>query len=72
MHKVQGKTLDQIVVSLKKRNFKTPGQAYVALSRVRTLKGLHLLDFDESCIVHSIEVVEEMERLPHLETNFHL
>ena len=69
IHKVQGKTVDQIVVSLKKTNFRTPGLAYVALSRVRSLQGLFILDFDEKMITTSAEVKNEMSRIPKLNSN---
>ena len=41
IHKVQGLTLDEIVVDMKGGRF-SPGQAYVAFSRVKKLDGLHI------------------------------
>ena len=61
IHKVQGLTTDSIVVSFEGRFF--PGQAYVALSRVRCLDGLHILKFDPAQIHVDCAVVREMERL---------
>lgn len=48
IHKSQGMTLDEAAISLP-RTF-AAGQAYVALSRVRSLTGIHLKEFDEACI----------------------
>ena len=59
IHKVQGLTLDEIVVDMKGGRF-SPGQAYVAFSRVKTLAGLHILNFN---IKKSIDVENEMLRL---------
>ena len=66
VHKVQGLTLDRIVISFalnKQRAFQY-GQAYAALSRVRTLDGLFILDrFDPNQIRADDRVTEEYERL---------
>jgi ATP-dependent exoDNAse (exonuclease V) alpha subunit len=50
IHKVQGKTMDKIVVCMEGRGTFMPGQAYVALSRVKNLNGLYLLGFEASSI----------------------
>ena len=62
IHKVQGLTLDEIVVDMKGGRF-NPGQAYVAFSRVKTLQGLHILNFSASAIKKSNDVHNEMVRL---------
>ncbi|MES9881383.1 MAG: AAA family ATPase [Sedimenticola sp.] len=61
IHKVQGLSLDEIVVCFDGR-FNT-GQAYVALSRCRTLDGLYLQQFDKKKITVSKPVETEMARL---------
>ena len=62
IHKVQGLTLDEIVVDMKGGRF-SPGQAYVAFSCVKTLAGLHILNFNNKAIKKSIDVENEMLRL---------
>ncbi len=46
IHKAQGATIDRVSVDLK--GLWEPGQAYVALSRVRSEKGLHVLSWSPS------------------------
>ncbi|MFZ9938436.1 MAG: hypothetical protein ACO3JG_15470, partial [Luteolibacter sp.] len=48
-HNCQGLTLDSAFVDV--RAAREPGQAYVALSRVRTLAGLHLKDWPKGIVV---------------------
>ena len=62
IHKVQGLTLDELVVDMKGGRF-SPGQAYVAFSRVKSLDKLHLINFKPCCITKSQKVEEEMIRL---------
>ncbi|KAK3094305.1 hypothetical protein FSP39_000082 [Pinctada imbricata] len=61
VHKVQGLTVSEIVVSFKNRF--TDGQAYVALSRAKTLNGLHIMNFQASKIRTNKEVLQEMQHL---------
>ena len=55
-------TLEEIVVDMKGGRF-SPGQAYVAFSRVKTLPGLHILNFNFRAIKASSDVQSEMSRL---------
>ncbi len=64
IHKVQGLTLDSIVVDMKGNRF-NPGQMYVALSRVKALTGLYILNFNDKAIKKSSQVDDEMVRLRH-------
>ena len=67
IHKVQGLSLDTAVIDLGPSMFED-GMAYVALSRVRTLDGVALLDLVASKIKASALVQQEMARLRALPT----
>lgn len=56
IHKVQGISTDKIVVCLGKKVF-AEGQFYVALSRVRTLKGLGILALDPTKVRANADVI---------------
>ncbi|GIL99932.1 hypothetical protein Vretimale_4978 [Volvox reticuliferus] len=48
IHKCQGMSLDRVQISM--RGIFATGQAYVALSRARSLEGLELLDWSDDCV----------------------
>ena len=56
IHKIQGSTLDCAAIDIGQTVFEY-GQTYVALSRVRTLDGLYLLNFNPSKIRANPKVV---------------
>jgi hypothetical protein len=60
IHKAQGLTLDCANVDLSKVS--APGQAYVALSRVRTEEGLRVVNFSDAAIRADKRVVEFMAK----------
>ena len=62
IHKVQDRSLDAAVINLGPSMFED-GMAYVALSQVRTLDGVALLDLVSSKIKASAVVHQEMTRL---------
>ena len=61
IHKVQGLSVDNLVVSFEKKF--SGGQAYVALSRCRTIQGLQIINFDPSKITQNSLVKKEITRL---------
>ena len=50
IHKVQGLTLNEIVADIEGSSRFSPGQAYLSLSRVKTLAGLHIIIFNAGAI----------------------
>lgn len=62
VHKVQNLSLDSAVICIDNSVFEH-GQAYVALSRLRTLESLYLSSFDVSKITANATVVQEYLRL---------
>ena len=71
IHKSQGLSLSCAIVDAGSSCFGC-GMVYVALSRVTTLSGLHLIDFDRSKLQSDSKAVAEYNRLrslytPHLE-----
>ncbi|XP_066268348.1 uncharacterized protein [Branchiostoma lanceolatum] len=63
IHKCQGKTLDKIVVCMSGKGPFTPGQVYVAFSRVRKLEDLFIVGFRPETIKCNAKVTAEMARL---------
>ncbi|XP_066265421.1 uncharacterized protein [Branchiostoma lanceolatum] len=63
IHKCQGKTLDKIVVCMSGKGPFTPGQVYVAFSRVRKLQDLFIVGFRPETIKCNAKVTAEMARL---------
>lgn len=63
IHKMQGTTLDRVHVSLKA--LWEPGQAYVALSRARSGKGITIMGWDASSIKadHAVRVFYEKQEI---------
>ena len=62
IHKVQGMTFDTICVDIGSDIFE-PGMSYVALSRVRTLNGLYIVNLSAGSITSRRDVLEEYDRL---------
>jgi ATP-dependent DNA helicase PIF1 len=61
-HKAQGSTLDCALIDLGPSTFEV-GQAYVALSRVKSLDSLYIYDFEPNAIKAHPKVVEFYKRL---------
>ena len=64
IHKSQGLTLDAVQVSL--AGMFASGQAYVALSRARSIEGLEILDWDGKIVPADSTVAAFYSRTPVL------
>jgi len=62
IHKSQGLSLQSVVMDIGNSIFNC-GQTYVALSRVTSLQGLHLINFDPSSVTADREAINEYNRL---------
>jgi ATP-dependent DNA helicase PIF1 len=62
IHKIQGATLDCAQIDIGKQVFEC-GQTYVALSRIRSLDGLHISSFDPLTIHANPKVIEYYNQL---------
>ncbi len=69
IHKSQGATLDLAEIDVGREIFES-GQTYVALSRVRSLDGLYLSNFDPKKIRANPLVVAFYRQIPKLEFEF--
>uniref|UniRef100_A0A1X7UC97 ATP-dependent DNA helicase n=1 Tax=Amphimedon queenslandica TaxID=400682 RepID=A0A1X7UC97_AMPQE len=65
IHKCQGLSLDNAIIDLSNNVFKE-GMAYLALSRVRTLSGVHLTCFNPKSLMVCSKSIREINRLRHL------
>ena len=64
IHKCQGLSLDCVMADVGKKVF-DGGQTYVALSRCKTIQGLHLINFDARAAKPPKGALEEYWRLSH-------
>ncbi len=62
IHKIQGITLDNAMIDVGNSVFEY-GQTYVALSRIKSLAGLYLINFDAKKIKANPKVIEFYERM---------
>ena len=62
VHKCQGLSLDCGLMDLSDKVF-CAGMAYVALSRVKQMENLHLVEFKEESIQVSVKCLQEINRL---------
>jgi len=67
IHKCQSLSLDSAIIDLSEQVF-SPGMAYVALSCVRSLSGMHLIAFDPNSVMVSNKCLHEVNRLRRLYT----
>ena len=65
IHKCQGMTLDTGLIDLGPETF-GDGMAYVALTRLKEMKNLHLIDFDVTKISANKDCITELNRIARI------
>ncbi|XP_029157812.1 uncharacterized protein LOC114930228 [Nylanderia fulva] len=65
IHKSQGLSLQSVVMDIGNSVFSC-GQIYVALSRVTSLEGVHLINFDPSAVIANEKAIIEYNRLKQI------
>ena len=65
IHKTHGLTMEKAIIDLGPNVF-APSQAYVALSRVRTIKGVYLLRYDPKSIKADKEALDYAIKVAHM------
>ena len=68
IHKIQGATLDMAEIDIGNSIFEY-GQTYVALSRIKSLNGLYLSDFNSNKIKANPKVVDFYSKIPNFDIN---
>ena len=68
IHKSQGMTLDCVEISLARAFEK--GQAYVALSRAKSLQTVRVLDFNPACVQADSEVLDYYRSLRRMRQHY--
>lgn len=66
VHKIQGATLDMAEIDVGSSVFEY-GQTYVAMSRVKSIEGLYLRDFNPNKIKVNEKVIKFYNRIPQIE-----
>ena len=63
IHKAQGSTYESMIGNMNPKYPATPGQTYTMLSRVKTRKGLKLINFHENQIKVNKSALDEMHQM---------
>jgi ATP-dependent DNA helicase PIF1 len=66
IHKIQGATLDMAEIDIGSSIFEY-GQTYVALSRIKSLNGLYLSDFNPNKIKPNPKVINFYKNIPKID-----
>ena len=71
IHKSQGLTLEAVMIDLCHNKWNSAGMGYVALSRCRLLKNIHLIDFNPMSLNCDNSAIAEYNRLYTISNQLH-